>query len=113
MIFNGKLVAMDTPTLLKEKIPGKVYELEAEDTTRATEILKQTPGIAEVSPFGRRLHILTEAEAFAKRQMRQILTKAGIAIASLEQVPPRLEDVFIYVAQKSANEKNKKRVPDL
>ena len=113
MIFNGRLVAVDTPTLLKEKIPGKVFELETEDTTRTTEILRQTPGIAEVSPFGRRLHILTEAEAFAKRQMRQILTKAGIAIASLEQVPPRLEDVFIYVAQKSANEKNKKRVPDL
>jgi drug efflux transport system ATP-binding protein len=107
MIFNGRLVAMDTPTLLRERIPGKVYELETEDTTRTTEILKQTPGIAEVSPFGRRLHILTEAEAFTQRQIRQILTKAKISIAALEQVPPRLEDVFIYVAQQSANEKNK------
>jgi len=113
MIFNGRLVAVDTPTLLKEKIPGKVFELETEDTTRTTEILRQTPGIAEVSPFGRRLHILTEAEAFTRRQIRQILTKAKISVAALEQVPPRLEDVFIYVAQKSANEKNKKRVPDL
>ena len=113
MIFNGRLVAVDTPTLLKDKIPGKVFELETEDTTRTTEILRQTPGIAEVSPFGRRLHILTEAEAFTRRQIRQILTKAKISVAALEQVPPRLEDVFIYVAQKSANEKNKKRVPDL
>jgi ABC-2 type transport system ATP-binding protein len=107
MIFNGRLVAMDTPTLLRERIPGKVFELETEDATKTTEILKQTPGIAEVSPFGRRLHILTETEAFTQRQIRQILTKAKISIATLEQVPPRLEDVFIYVAQQSANEKNK------
>jgi len=113
MIFNGRLAAVDTPTLLKERIPGRVYELETGNTITATEVLRQTPGIAEVSPFGRRLHILTEAAAFTKRQMRQLLAKAGIAIAALEQVPPRLEDVFIYVAQKSANEKNKKRVPDL
>jgi ABC-2 type transport system ATP-binding protein len=108
MIFNGRLAAVDTPTLLKERIPGRVYELVTEDTIRATEILKQTPGIAEVSPFGRRLHIITETEAFAQRQIRQILTKAKISVAALEQVPPRLEDVFIYVAQQSANEKNKK-----
>jgi len=113
MIFNGRLAAVDTPTVLRERIPGKVYELETEDIITATAILRQTPGIAEVSLFGRRLHILTEAEAFTKRQMRQIITKAGISIGSLDQVSPRLEDVFIYVAQKSANEKNKKRVPDL
>ncbi len=113
MIFNGRLAAMDTPTLLKESIPGRVYELETEDSIRAAEILKQIPGIAEVSPFGRRLHILTEAEAFTRKQIRQLFTKARIPIVSLEQVPPRLEDVFIYVAQKSANEKNKKRVPIL
>jgi ABC-2 type transport system ATP-binding protein len=113
MIFNGRLVAVDTPTLLKEKIPGKVFEVETEDTTRTTEILKQTPGIAEVSPFGRRLHILTEAEKPTQRQIRQILTKAKIPVALLEQVSPRLEDVFLYVAQKSANEKNKKQIPNL
>ena len=113
MIFNGRLAAVDTPTLLKERIPGRVYELETGNTITATEVLRQTPGIAEVSPFGRRLHILTEAEAPTRKQIRQILTKAEISVASLEQVPPRLEDVFIYVAQKSANEKNKKRVPNL
>jgi ABC-2 type transport system ATP-binding protein len=104
MIFNGKLVAVDTTTLLKEKIPGKVYELEAEDTIRATEVLRQIPGITEVSPFGRRLHILTEAAAPAHKEIRKILAEAEVSIASLEQVPPRLEDVFIYVAQKSHKE---------
>ncbi|MCJ7664533.1 MAG: ABC transporter ATP-binding protein [Desulfobacterales bacterium] len=113
MIFNGRLAAVDTPTLLKERIPGKVYELEAENTIRATEILRQTPGIAEVSPFGRRLHILTEAEAPTHKQIRQILTKAGISISSLERVPPRLEDVFLYVAQKSSGENNKNRMQAL
>jgi ABC-2 type transport system ATP-binding protein len=112
MIFNGRLVAVDTPTLLKEKIPGKVFELETGDTITATEILKQTPGIAEVSPFGRRLHILTEAEKPTQRQIRQILTKAKISVVLLEQVSPRLEDVFLYVAQKSAHEKNEKQMPN-
>ena len=104
MIFDGKLVAVDTPTLLKEKIPGKVYELEAEDTIKAIEVLRQTPGIAEVSPFGRRLHILTEAAAPTKKGIRQKLNGTGIAVSSLERVPPRLEDIFIYLAQKDKAE---------
>jgi ABC-2 type transport system ATP-binding protein len=106
MIFDGKLVAMDTPTLLKEKIPGKVYELEAEDTIRATEVLRQMPGIAEVSPFGRRLHVLTEAETSTQENIRTMLAESEVAVASIEQVPPRLEDVFIYLAQ-TGNAKNK------
>jgi ABC-2 type transport system ATP-binding protein len=113
MIFNGRLAAVDTPTMLRERIPGRVYELETVDTIRATEFLRQIPGIAEVSPFGRRLHILTEQEAFTQKKIRQVLTKGKISIASLEQVPPRLEDVFIYVAQQSAGEKNKKELSDL
>ncbi len=99
MIFDGTLVAVDTPTLLKEKIPGKVYELEAENIIRASEVLRQIPGITEVSPFGRRLHILTEAETPSQKNIRKMLAEAKIAVASLEQVPPHLEDVFIYLAQ--------------
>jgi ABC-2 type transport system ATP-binding protein len=108
MIFGGRLVAMDAPTRLKESIPGKVYELEAGDTIAATAILRQIPNIAEVSPFGRRLHILTEADKPTRTQLRQTLTKARISVASLEQVPPSLEDVFIYVAQKTSHENNRK-----
>lgn len=103
MIFNGKLVAVDTPTLLKERIPGKVYELETEDIITATEILRQIPGIVEVSPFGRRLHLLTETKKIAQKQIRQAITRAGIPTSSLVEVPPRLEDVFIYVAQKGSD----------
>ena len=106
MIFDGKLVAVDTPTLLKERIPGKVYELEAENTIKASEVLRQIPGITEVSPFGRRLHILTEAATPTQKDIREMLAKAEIAVASLEQVPPHLEDVFIYLAQ-TGNAKNK------
>lgn len=99
MIFDGTLVAVDTPSLLKEKIPGKVYELEAEDAIKAIEVLRQTAGIAEVSPFGRRLHILTEADAPTKKNIRKTLAENEITVASLEEVPPHLEDVFIYLAQ--------------
>jgi ABC-2 type transport system ATP-binding protein len=104
MIFDGTLVAVDTPTLLKEKIPGKVYELEAENIIRASEVLRQIPGITEVSPFGRRLHILTEADTPTQKNIRKMLAEAEVAVASLEQVPPHLEDVFIYLAQKSYKE---------
>ncbi len=100
MIFNGKLVAAETPTRLKERIPGRIYELETDDMIKARDILRRTPQIMEISPFGRRLHILTEADAPTQKQIRQTLTRAGISVSSLEAVTPRLEDVFIYVAQK-------------
>jgi ABC-type uncharacterized transport system ATPase subunit len=80
--------------------------LEADNTIKAAEVLRQIPGITEVSPFGRSLHILTEADAPTKKNILKILAEAEVAVASLEQVPPRLEDVFIYLAQ-TDNAKNK------
>ena len=106
MIFNGQLVAIDTPTLLKEKIPGKVYELGTENTIKAAEVLRQMPDIMEVSPFGRRLHIVTVAETPTQKDIRKMLSEAEVTVASLEQVPPHLEDVFIYLAQ-TGNSKGK------
>ncbi|MBW2038299.1 MAG: ABC transporter ATP-binding protein [Deltaproteobacteria bacterium] len=100
MIFNGRLVATETPTRLKQKIPGRVYELEVEEITKATDILRQIPGIAEVSPFGRRLHILTEADVPTQEEIRKTLEEAGVSVLELEAVPPSLEDVFIYLAEK-------------
>jgi ABC-2 type transport system ATP-binding protein len=108
MIFAGRLVAMNTPTLLKEKIPGKVYEVETGDAIRSSEVMRQLPGIAEVSPFGHRLHVLTETDKLTGARLRRALTKAGITVSFLEKVAPSLEDVFIYVAQETTNENNKK-----
>jgi ABC-2 type transport system ATP-binding protein len=113
IIFDGKLAAIDTPTLLKERIPGKVYELEAENTIRATEVLRRIPGITEVSPFGRRLHILTEVATPMQKKIRQTLKEARISISSLEVVPPRLEDIFIYLARKAAGKNNKNQIHNL
>ena len=109
MIFGGRLVAMDTPTLLKEKIPGKVYEVEAGDAIRASEVMRQLPDIAEVSPFGRRLHVLTKTGKTSRTRLRQALAKARITVSSLEEVAPSLEDVFIYVAQETRDENNKNK----
>jgi ABC-type uncharacterized transport system ATPase subunit len=80
--------------------------LEAENTIKASEVLRQIPGITEVSPFGRRLHILTEAETPTQKDIRKLLAEAEIIVSSLEQVPPHLEDVFIYLAQ-TGNAKGK------
>jgi ABC-2 type transport system ATP-binding protein len=113
IIFDGKLAASDTPTLLKKRIPGKVYELEAENTIRASEALRQIAGITEVSPFGRRLHILTDAKTPMQKKIRRILKEARISLSSLKVIPPRLEDIFIYLARKAAGNNNKNQTYSL
>lgn len=100
MIFHGRLVALDSPSRLKKVIPGKVYELATDDPQRGAEILRGVSGVAEISPYGRRIRVIIEEAGPTKGDIKGILKSAGIAIFSFAEVAPRLEDAFVYLAQR-------------
>jgi len=85
-IFEGRLIADDTPGKLKESIPGILLELRADDPVLLLETLEQQENAClDVYLYGANLHVLVlpeQADAFEAWQPKVIR--------------PSLEDVFVY-----------------
>jgi len=100
-ISQGRLVAMDSPSRLKQtQMHGQVLEINSSDPEGGMRVLKalqqqgQLP-LLEVALYGAQIHaVLPEAQEY-KEAIRNILIQNNIHVHSLEWIAPTLEDVFI------------------
>jgi ABC-2 type transport system ATP-binding protein len=95
---DGKLLAMDTPTRLKESIiKGDVWEVYAQPLERGVEILTAIQGVDRVGLTGDHLRVISSH--VEKEAMRGLLSKEGIMVEKIERGEPTLEDVFLTLAR--------------
>ncbi len=97
-IYNGKLVALGSPTELKRRLDRyTVYEVHCSDPVEAMEILRQQPWTAETSIFGSAFHISVERSDRAQSMIKQTLAQNKIELTQIEKIVPSLEDVFLHL----------------
>jgi len=94
----GTLIAVDTPGKLKEKYPYKILELEAEAVD--LDFIGGLPGVIEAAAYGGRYRLAVREVEAAKVALGALLADKGIDILRLEEVPPTMEDVFVFLAGK-------------
>ncbi len=100
---NGSLLAMDTPSALKENaLPGYAWDiLPGEEGSfsllPALAALEKCPCVLRAGLSGDHLRAITPAGVEAHELQTQ-LSQAGIQVARIEQVEPTLEDVFLALA---------------
>ncbi len=96
LIFRGKIVALGTPTELKQKyMKGELIEVECDPLSRAIEVLKAGGEIIDVAIFGSGLHVVAQHAQAVIPQIGATLDKSGVRVTRIEQVRPSLEDVFV------------------
>jgi len=100
-LSEGKLIALDTPSALKQsQMRGHVLEIDTDDAERAVRILqsaKQTGQIplAEIALYGAQIHaVVPDAGAF-KEPVAAWLARHQVVVHAIEWIAPTLEDVFI------------------
>lgn len=93
-IYNGNLVAMDTPSKLKSQLPGTLYRLPSKDPLSMLEEIK-TKKITLLDSYihGKSVRIRVDQ---ASEELRTTW--------SAEKIPATLEDVFIYLVDKGRKE---------
>jgi ABC-2 type transport system ATP-binding protein len=95
LIYRGKMVALGTPTELKQRsIAGDLLLLECDPLARAIDVLEKTPGVADAAVFGNALHILV-GPGIAPAELRAQIVEQGIEVQKIEKIRPTLEDVFV------------------
>ncbi len=98
MMYRGKLIALDNPDSLKEKMAGILLEIECDHPNRVVALADAMPGVIDAAVHGILVHIIIEEEKY-EQKVRKLLAQNNITVNRLEIVLPSLEDVFISMVE--------------
>ncbi|MCC7116952.1 MAG: ABC transporter ATP-binding protein [Anaerolineales bacterium] len=95
---DGKLLAMDTPTNLKQKIiTGEVWEVYAHPLEGGLDILNRMDGVVRVGLAGDHLRVISSK--VEKETLQSALQDHQLQVEKIERGEPTLEDVFLALAR--------------
>jgi ABC-2 type transport system ATP-binding protein len=107
---DGRLLAMETPSALKEKtLPGVAWDVfigaqHAALLLLALSALEGCPCVLRAGLTGDHLRAITPPKADVQA-IQSALRQAGVKSVHMEQVEPTLEDVFLALASSKAESK--------
>jgi ABC-2 type transport system ATP-binding protein len=102
ILNNGKLLALDTPSHLKETLPGRMWEIfvggEDQDRTDlllpVLDLMNTVSGVLRASLAGDHLRVLMKND-ITQADLTRILSGGGIPSARVEPSLPVMEDMFM------------------
>jgi ABC-2 type transport system ATP-binding protein len=95
LMHGGKLAALDTPDNLKRLFPGVLLEVRVSDARKAIGVLRKDIEADSVALFGPLLHVATRTPDATRSQIERALAAADIALESIAEIEPDLENVFV------------------
>lgn len=96
LIYRGKMVALGTPTELKQKgMRGDLLTVECEPLGPAVEALQTSPEVLDAAVFGSALHVVVPRAEASIPNLQQYLKQRGVTVSRMERIRPSLEDVFV------------------
>jgi len=100
LMYAGRLLLVNTPAELKQRMTGVVAEISCAQTHIASEPLKSQDNVESVQAFSDRLRVLLRDDGDI-RKIASFLESKGVSVADIRRATPNLEDVFISLLRKS------------
>ncbi|HEY3313412.1 MAG TPA: heme ABC exporter ATP-binding protein CcmA [Anaerolineales bacterium] len=95
----GKLLAMDSPQVLKEKlVPGDVWEIYSGQLIDGLNALSNGDGVLRYGLAGDHLRVIVEPRV-SEDGLKEMLAQAGVGVTAVTKGEPTLEDVFLNLAK--------------
>jgi ABC-2 type transport system ATP-binding protein len=96
---DGKLLAMDTPLALKEKLVlGDVWEVYTGGLLEGLNALSTAKGVLRFGLAGDHLRVIVE-RSLGEPDLKKLLEQSQVKITSIQKGEPTLEDVFLNLAK--------------
>jgi ABC-2 type transport system ATP-binding protein len=97
LIYQGRIIASDTPANIKALIPGSLLEFhpEPEHFEEAFQILSNMDGALEIQTYGALLHVFVDQVELRRPQIEAALSARNISLSGMRQIEPRMEEAFI------------------
>ncbi len=95
---QGRVAVVDSPLALKRSFPYHILEVSVE--SKGLGLFDSLPGVLEASLYGEKYHLMVSDAEAARQAIEQRLAGRGIAVRSIREVPPSMEDVFVSLAER-------------
>jgi ABC-type multidrug transport system ATPase subunit len=102
LLDQGRIIALDRPTTLQQRLAGRVIRVKADRPRRARDHLRALPGVRHAALFGDSVHVVTDDAATALSEIEHALREAGVGVESVHLAEPSLEDIFIHLVDLEA-----------
>ncbi len=98
IISQGKLLQIGPPQELKDRLKGKVLEVECQPLLKASHLFQTLPDVTGLTAYGTTLHVNVKDTAAAQEQIRRSAAENGIEIVGIHPIAASLEDVFALIS---------------
>lgn len=103
LMYEGKLIACDTPDGIQARVHGEMLEIQPNDLNGSAQAVAEVDGVYEVQTYGDLLHVFVDS---AKRRAGDIcaaVEKLGHSVIWIRTTPPRMEEAFIHLIRKQTS----------
>lgn len=100
LMYEGRLIADDTPANIKQTITGELLEVTPFDFVPAKELVTALEGVSELQTYGDKLHIFVDDASHRKPEIAAALTARGIGHDEIRKIEVRMEEAFISLIRK-------------
>lgn len=94
-LHDGEIRYCDTPSKLKELMPGMLVSVITHNPRGALAALAATPGVLGRLLMGDRVNVRVDDAERRSPELRAKLAAAGIGDAQISRIAPGIEDVFV------------------
>ena len=99
LMNRGRLIALDTPSALRDTLADPVYRVKSEDAPATVRALESRAEILEAAMFGRMVHVTVREGTDGPDVIRRAVEADGLQVAEIRSVSPSLEDVFVSLVR--------------
>jgi ABC-2 type transport system ATP-binding protein len=100
LMYNGKLIADDTPANVKKMVNGELLEIAPGDFVAARDVVASLPCVRELQTYGDKLHVFVDEAARRKPEIEATLAAHGIKHEEIRKIEVRMEEAFISLIRR-------------
>jgi ABC-2 type transport system ATP-binding protein len=102
LLYDGRLIACDTPQAVRRLVPGELLELRCPDVYAAETVVRHLEGVLEVQTYGDLLHVFVDSAPRRMAQVQTALLAQGIPVSGVRIVDARMEEAFVSLLRRQA-----------
>jgi ABC-2 type transport system ATP-binding protein len=100
LMYEGQLVAHDSPETIKRLVPGRLLEFTPSNFVPAWRLVPDLDGVLEVQTYGAMLHVFVDDPTRRAQEIEIALAAQGITCDSMREIEPRMEEAFISLIRR-------------
>jgi len=100
LMYQGRLIAHDSPLKIKGTVPGQLLEFTPSDFVPAEKCVTALEGVLEVQTYGLMLHVFVDDAQQRQGEIEAALREKGITCQGMREIEVRMEEAFISLIGK-------------